>query len=132
MLKLINTTGGSLTAGQTIPLNVKYLTNRKVIFNQSNNRAVVNKAGIYDIEGSFVITSIANGDITVQLYADGVAIAEAKSTQVTGSGGTYTFVISDKERILPTLDILEKATLYFVVSTAATLVNANVSITEVR
>lgn len=129
MLKAINT-GGSITANSTIPLTLKFNTNNKLALN--NNQITVNKAGFYDITGTFVITSTGTSDITIQLYANGVAIPEAKATITPASSTNYTVTIEDLEQVKWNFPNLDKVKLEWKSTTAFTLVSANVGIYEVR
>jgi len=132
MLKLINTTGGALTAGQTIPFSVKYNTNNKTSYNTQTNQISINDAGYFDIEGTFVITATAIGDISIQLYANNVAIPEAIDTYTFSAiGQTKTLVIKDIERIIKTYNF-EKVKLEIKVSSACSLNVANASVVEIR
>lgn len=131
MLKLINTTGATLTANDTIPLNVKYNTNDTIGFDASSNSALIKLGGVYNIDGDFVLTSGVTGDITIQMYINGVAVPEAKATITTTTGNTYTYTIVDAERFVNIPDI-DYSKISFVVTGASILISADVKIERLK
>lgn len=132
MIKLINTTGGSLTANTNIPLVVKMKTNDKIDYDTTTNEIKFYKSGIYNIDVNVVITATSTGGSAIELYKDGVEIPETKVTQTIASGDTYTYIINDTERVLNTFNISDTAKLSIRPSVAGTLVRANVNISEIR
>lgn len=132
MLKIINTVGGSLTANQVIPFNLKYGTNTSISFNNDTNEVSINKEGYYKIDANFVITSTGTTDITIQLYANNVAIPGAKATITPASSTTYSLSINDIEKVIRQYANFDKVKLTFKSSVACTLVTANTSVVEIR
>lgn len=131
MLKLTNTTSTALTANQVIPLSAVLDTNNSLSF--SNNTIKINKAGYYDVTGNFVITATAVGDISVRLFANGVAIPEAIATEtVAAAGNVITLPIHDIIKVIRSSNISNTAELTFVVSAACTLTSAVATVVEIR
>lgn len=131
MLKLTNTTSTALTANQVIPLSAVLDTNNSLSF--SNNTIKINKAGYYDVTGNFVITATAAGDISVRLFANGVAIPEAVATETAAAAGNViTLPIHDIIKVIRSSNILNTAELTFVVSAACTLTSAVATVVEIR
>lgn len=131
MLKLTNTTSTALIANQVIPLNAVLDTNNSLNF--SNNTIKINKAGYYDVTGNFVITATAAGNISVELFANGVAIPEAISTvTVAAAGDIVTIPLHDIIRVIRSSNVSNTAELTFVVTTACTLTSAVATVVEIR
>lgn len=131
MLKLTNTTSTALTANQVIPLSAVLDTNNSLSF--SNNTIKINKAGYYDVTGNFVITATAAGDISVRLFANGVAIPEAVATETAAAAGNViTLPIHDIIKVIRSSNISNTAELTFVVSAACTLTSAVATVVEIR
>lgn len=130
MLKIKNTAGGSLTAGQVIPFTLDFNTNQSTSY--SDNTITINKAGYYDVSASAVISPSGTGNISMQLYANNVAIPEAIATITPASGGTYTLNINNIERVIRDYTNVDKVKLTFKISAAATLVSASASVVEIR
>lgn len=131
MLKLTNTTSTALAANQVIPLSAVLDTNNSLSF--SNNTIKINKAGYYDVTGNFVITATAAGDISVRLFANGVAIPEAIATETAAAvGNVITLPIHDIIKVIRSSNILNTAELTFVVSAACTLTSAVATVVEIR
>lgn len=78
MLEMINTTGGALTAAQNIPFSqVTFDTNNNASGNPSTGVASITVPGIYKITGTFVLEATAEGNVTVDMMADGAAVPGA-------------------------------------------------------
>lgn len=74
MLEMINTGSVGLTAGQTIPFaSVSFDTNGNSSGNPATGVASITTPGFYKITGLFVIEATAEGDVTVNMMADGTA-----------------------------------------------------------
>lgn len=131
MLKLTNTTSTALIANQVIPLNAVLDTNNSLNF--SNNTIKINKAGYYDVTGNFVITATAAGNISVELFANGVVIPEAISTVTAAAAGDIvTIPLHDIIRVIRSSNVSNTAELTFVVTTACTLTSAVATVVEIR
>lgn len=74
MLEMINTGTVDLTAGQTIPFaSVSFDTNSKVSGNPSSGIASITVPGFYKVTGVFVLDASAEGNVIVNMLADGTA-----------------------------------------------------------
>lgn len=97
-----NTT--TVGANTNIPLTVVYNSNSNTAYSSSDDTVLVKKPGFYDIKGQFVLTDVAAGDVSIQLFADGEPIPEAVATGTsTGTTVFITLPLIDMERVLPTL-----------------------------
>lgn len=130
MIKIVNTEGGSLTAGQVVPFTLKYNTNSNTSF--SSNEITVNKPGYYEIIASVVVAATGTSNIALTLYANGVPIPEASVAVTPASGNTYTLNLNDVEKIVRRYDNFEKVKFSFVISAACTLLDADACIMEIK
>lgn len=84
-------TAGSYTAGNDIPITQVQDTNG--VYGLSNNKVVVQKAGITDVKTNIVVTTTGANTVTAQLYANGSAIANAISSFSVAASSNYTLTI---------------------------------------
>lgn len=130
MLKATITTATAVTAGADIPLNLAFNTNCKT--GMSNNKININSCGLYDIGASFTVTNVAAGNITLQMYNNGTAIAGATAS---ATSAATTDIIT-----LPIMDVVRAVrnclgadiALSFQLSTAATVNSATVCVKRVQ
>ena len=125
MLKAL-VSAGSYTSGN-VPLTLNQNTNGKYQLN-ADSSIDVRVGGLTAIRGNVVVTSIAAGNITLQLYADGVAVPGALDTKTLANGSTYTFHIDDIVRAVNQITP-SYATLSLQLSGACTLVGGDVVVT---
>lgn len=126
MLQAINTTSTALTAGQLIPLTQKLRKGCNATLN--SNTISLNDRGIYMVSVNADFTATAAGNTVLQLFNNGVAIPDAKSTVTATAGGTVTQSFSTLIQvtcpaIMPNLTLTESA--------AGTLINASVVVTKI-
>lgn len=126
MLQAINTTNTSLVANQLIPLTQKIRKGCTATLN--SNTISLNAKGTFMITVNADFTVIEAGNTTLQLFNNGVAIPDAKSTVTATAGGTvtqsFTTLISvNCPALMPNLTLTE--------SVAGTLVNASVVVTKI-
>ena len=132
MLKLTNSTSTTLTAGATIPLNVKFNTNNNTGYNTTTNAVIINNSGYYSLNYEIVLSVATASDLSLELYANGVAIPETKVTETFDADDVRTIVINDIQKIIPNLTDTTKVNITCVTDTACTLTNANVSVYMIR
>lgn len=97
MLEMINTTTGALTSGQPIPFtSVTFSTNDNVIGTPSAGTADIKSPGIYEIKGTFVLEATAEGNVTVNLMADGTAEPGATAQFSAAAANTIETISIDK------------------------------------
>ena len=121
-----------VTANTNIPLTVQYNTNGNTSYSSSTNSISMRKPGFYDVEGQFVLTDVAEGDVSVQMYADDVPIPEAIATATSAATTNFiTLPLTDKFRVVAT-SLPEHARLSFRTSVAATISAGVVTIERVR
>ena len=123
MLKANITTATAVTAGTDIPLNLIFNTNCNTAM--TNNRINLNKCGAYDIDAMFNITGVAAGNITLQMYNNGVAIPGAAATDL------ITLNVTDIVRAVRN-NIGTEAALSFRLSASATVNNAIVTVERIQ
>lgn len=126
MLQAINTTNTSLVANQLIPLTQKIRKGCTATLN--SNTISLNAKGTFMITVNADFTVTEAGNTTLQLFNNGVAIPDAKSTVTATAGGTvtqsFTTLISvNCPALMPNLTLTE--------SVAGTLVNASVVVTKI-
>lgn len=92
-----------VTANTNIPLDVEYNTNNNTAFKGNTNTVSVIKPGFYSINGQLVVTDVAVGDISAQLYVNGEIVPEATSTATVAATTDFsTLPITDMIRVVPT------------------------------
>lgn len=125
-----NTT--TITANTNIPLTVVYNTNSNTAYSSSNNTVIIRKSGFYDVKGQFVLTDVAAGDVSIQMYSNDTAIPEAIATATSTAATDFiTLPLTDMFRVLPT-PLPEFANLSFRVSDDATIDAGVVTVERVR
>lgn len=131
MYKGTITTATAVTAGTDIPFVTKLNTNQHTA--ARNGEVRINSTGYYQADASVVITGYtASTAISLQLYADGVAIPEAIATAVPGSTTTsqITLPVHDIIRVLP--DNFDIAKLSARLSGAATIESGIFTLSKMR
>nr|DAD84127.1 MAG TPA: hypothetical protein [Podoviridae sp. ctoqT5]DAK01890.1 MAG TPA: hypothetical protein [Caudoviricetes sp.] len=130
MLKANITTATTVAANTDIPLNLVFNTNCRTGMN--GNRIKINSCGAYDIEALFNITGVAAGDISLQMFNNGVAIPDA----VVGatSAATTNQISLNLTDIIRALrnNIGTDIALSFRLSAAATINNAIVTVEKIQ
>lgn len=126
MLQAINTTNTSLVANQLIPLTQKIRKGCTATLN--SNTISLNAKGTFMITVNADFTVTEAGNTTLQLFNNGVAIPDAKSTVTATAGGTVTqsfttLITVNCPALMPNLTLTE--------SVAGTLVNASVVVTKI-
>lgn len=126
MLQAINTTSTTLTAEQLIPLTQKIRKGCTATLN--SNTISLNCKGTYMVSVNADFTATAAGNTVLQLFNNGVAIPDAKSTVTATDGGTVTQSFTTLIQVTcpaltPNLTLTESAD--------GTLVNASVVVTKV-
>lgn len=125
-------TNATVLADTNIPLTVAYNTNDNTAYSTANNAVAILKPGFYDVDVNLVVTDVAVGDITAQLYANDVAIAEAVAIETSGATTDFiTLPIMDMLRVLPTT-LTEFARLSVRLDVPATVVSGVVVVEKVR
>ena len=126
MLQAINTTNTSLVANQLIPLTQKIRKGCTATLN--SNTISLNAKGVYMVSVNVDFTATEAGNTTLQLFNNGVAIPDAKSTVTATAGGTVTqsfttLITVNSPALTPNSTFTE--------SVAGTLVNASVVVTKI-
>ena len=130
MLKANITTATAVTAGTDIPLNLIFNTNCNT--EMTNNRINLNKCGAYDIDAMFNITGVAAGNITLQMYNNGVAIPDAVAGATSAAAtDLITLNVTDIVRAVRN-NIGTEAALSFRLSASATVNNAIVTVERIQ
>ena len=126
MIQAINTTSTALTAGQIIPLTQKI---RKGCTATLNSNAIsLNAKGTYMVVVNADFTATAAGNAVLQLYDNGVAIPDAKSTATATAGGTVTQSFATLISVAcPAI----QNNLTLTESIAGTLINASIIVTKI-
>ena len=120
----------AVTAGQNIPLNAYINTNNNTEF--SNGVVSIKTAGFYEVTANVVVTGVAVGDISLQLFNNGVALPEAIATATSTSlTKKITLPVHDVIRIGATVPT-EHVNLSFRLSADATITNANVTVGKIH
>lgn len=120
----------AITAGQNIPINAYINTNNNTEYN--NGVIAIKNAGYYEIFANIVVTSVAVGDISLQMYNNGVALPEAIATATsTSTSKKITLPVHDVIRIGATVPT-EHVNLSFRLSADATITNANVTVGKIH
>lgn len=73
-------TGTEVPANTNIPLVAVKNTNNRTQVNSANNTISFYKTGLYDLNAILVVTDVAAGNVTAQLYRDGVAVPGATAS----------------------------------------------------
>lgn len=131
MYKGTITTGTAVAAATDIPFITQLNTNAHTA--GKNGEVRINSTGYYEANASVVITGYtASTAISLQLYADGVAIPEAIATSVPGSTTTsaVTLAVHDIIRVLP--DNFDIAKLTARLSGAATVESGVFTLSKIR
>lgn len=128
MLKAINTTATTVSANGVIPLVLKHNSNTSTEF--VNNSIIINKPGYYKIDAIFNITGTATTS-NITIFANGVAIPEASITISSTVGNNYEITLTDIEKVINQASS-NKVSFNFVSTTGVTIVDANVSVIEIR
>ena len=121
-----------VTANTNIPLDVEYNTNNNTAFKGNTNTVSVIKPGFYSINGQLVVTDVAVGDISAQLYVNGKIVPEATSTATVAATTDFsTLPITDMIRVVPTtLD--ENVEVSIQLSVAASISSAVLIVERIR
>lgn len=120
----------AITAGQNIPINAYINTNNNTEYN--NGVIAIKNAGYYEIFANIVVTGVAVGDITLQMYNNGVALPEATAIATsTSTSKKITLPVHDIIRIGATVPT-EHVNLSFRLSADATITNANVTVGKIH
>lgn len=85
-------TPGAYTSGN-IPLTLSADTNRK--YSLANNVVSIKTDKLSNVKANVILTATAAGLITLQAYADGIAIPGALATVTAEIGSTYTLHVND-------------------------------------
>lgn len=97
MLEMINVGSVALTAGQNIPFSaVTFNTNGNASGNPSAGIASITEPGFYKITGTFVIEATAEGNVTVNMMADGVAEPGATAEFSAAAANTIETIVIEK------------------------------------
>lgn len=130
MLKANITTATAVTAGTDIPLNLIFNTNCRTGIN--GNRIRINSCGAYDVDALFNITGVAAGDVSLQMFNNGVAIPDAvASATSTATTDLITLNLTDIIRAVKN-NIGTEIALSFRLSAAATINNAIVTVQRIQ
>lgn len=130
MLKANITTATAVTAGTDIPLNLIFNTNCRTGIN--GNRIRINACGAYDVDALFNITGVAAGDVSLQMFNNGVAIPDAvASATSTGATDLITLNLTDIIRAVKN-NLGTEIALSFRLSAAATVNNAIVTVQRIQ
>ena len=73
-------TGTAVPANTNVPLVAVKNTNNRTRVNSANNTISFYKTGLYDLNAILVVTDVAAGNVTAQLYRDGVAVPGATAS----------------------------------------------------
>lgn len=130
MYKGVITTPIAVTAGVNIPFVTELNTNSETAAN--NGAVTLRTTGYKNLFVNAVLTGIAEGQTTLQVFANGIAIPEAVAT-VTSTADTdvITASIQDVLKVIPN-GTLQDAILTVQLSTAGTVNNAVFSVQKVR
>ena len=132
MFKGTITNATTVEADVNIPLTVQYNTNGNTSYSSAADAILIKKPGFYDVEAQFVLTDVAAGDVSVQMFADGNPIPEAIATGTSSATTNFiTLPLTDKFRVVAT-SLPEHARLSFRTSVAATIDAGVVTIERVR
>lgn len=130
MLKANITTATAVTAGTDIPLNLIFNTNCRTGMN--GNCIRINSCGAYDVDALFNITGVAAGDVSLQMFNNGVAIPDAvASATSTAAADLITLNLTDIIRAVKN-NIGTEIALSFRLSAAATVNNAIVTVQRIQ
>lgn len=136
MLEMINTTNGALTAGQPIPFtSVTFSTNDNVVGTPAAGTADISEPGIYEITGTFVLEATAEGNVTVNLMADGTAEPGATAQFSAAAANTIETVQIDKVIQIDSAPAGNTAQLLFELvtgSAATTLINGVMNVKKIN
>ncbi len=95
------TTPTPVTNGVNIPFVLDMNTNTNTEYDNTDNTVDIRNVGFYNITSDLVVTGVAVGGISAQLYADGVAIPEAVASATSGAvTDLITLSIKDVERVI--------------------------------
>lgn len=107
-------------------------------FDYTSNSIVLQKAGIYRVTISAIVSSATAGDVTLQLYENGVAIPNAIATETittpTTEFHTTTidyFVLVDSDCVLGRATTLAKAITLVNVGDGSTITNVVANVVKV-
>lgn len=121
-----------VTANTNIPLDVEYNTNSNTAFKSNTNTISIMKPGFYFINGQLVVTDVAVGDISAQLYVNGEIVPEATSTFTVGATTDFsTLPITDMIRVVPT-ELDENVEVSIQLSVAASVSSAVLVVERIR
>lgn len=113
-------TGGAYTANTDIPLTLDVVTNTKARLN--DNTIEFTTVGLQDVKANVPIAITGTGSVSMQMYANGVAIPGAIDTQnVETSGDTVTFHINDVVRVIRDYLTTNTANISFRITLGGTL-----------
>lgn len=125
MLQAINTTSTSLTAGQLVPLTKKI--QKGCTATLDSNTVSLNARGVYEVNVNVDYVVTDEGIATLQMYNNGVAIPDSKSSETATAGATIhqsftTLIQNTCPAIKPNLTLTE--------SVAGTTSNVSVVVTK--
>ena len=132
MLKIKNTVGAVLTAGEVIPFVVDFNTNRKIGYNASTNEIAIREPGKYNFDINVTMQATATGDTSIALYYDGNQLPETLRTftfQTVGDKAELT--INDVQNIVADYNF-DYAKFTIVAVTAMTVTKAEARVEQVR
>ena len=78
------TTGSEVTANTNIPITQIWNTNNKISLS-TDNTIQLKANGLYIANANLVVTNVAVGNVTAQIYADGVAVNGAIASATSGA-----------------------------------------------
>ena len=132
MFKGAITTATAAVANTNIPFTVAYNTNNNTAYDATNNIVNITKPGFYDVTANLVVTGVAAGNISAQLYANGVAIPEAVASGTSGAvTDVITLPIDDMFRVISS-NLTAFGNLSVRLSAAATINSAVFIVEKVR
>lgn len=122
----------AVVANTNIPFTVALNTNESTQYDTAINNVTIQRNGFYQATASLVVTGVAAGNITAQLYANGVAIPEATagatSTAVTD---LITLPLTDVVKVIGN-NVGQFANLSIRLSAAATVNSGNFIVERLR
>ena len=105
MFKGIITAVTSITANTNIPFITELNTNSNTSYDATLNAIDITTSGLYNIDLTLNASNVAEGDVTVALYGDGLILPESVvSATSIGATDLYSFNIHDTIRVTPDVD----------------------------
>lgn len=108
------------------------LTGCSIQHTAGGNTAQINCQGLYQVAFNADFQPTGAGDVTMQLYNNGVAVPGAEATVTAATGDTYHVAFVKLIKVLKSCPCIinNTASLQVQVSAAATVTNANLSIVK--